>query len=204
MNPSSFSEFLRQALLNSSSHSLWLHSLSYLEHIGYRKIVKAIPYEKINVEVFHHLKDEIEHSFLLKQAACELNPNPLDPKVALQIQQIAENYFQSLDLLTEGWIRDLLGKEDSFLCYMGVSTVIEKRAMKVYPTYYAQLKDPSLRSKIQKIIKDESGHLTSLEEKMVLIPTSHPLDFSLLFEKEEGYFDHYLQQMSKLFHVQAA
>ena len=60
---------LDQVISVPAKHYLWLRSLSYLEYIGYRKMVKALGYDEVNRGVFRHLSDEIRHSYMLRELA---------------------------------------------------------------------------------------------------------------------------------------
>ena len=192
--------FLGEVLVSPSKHYLWLRSLSYLEYIGYRKMVKAVPYAEVNRGVFHHLNDEIQHSFMLRELAEKVFGRSSAEKKALhELIQIAEDYFQGLDSRIEDWVTEKKGSEDPYLCYLFVSYVIEKRAMQVYPHYFASLTTSPLKIVVQKIIKDESEHLAYLEGVMRHLPPLLSPKDSPLFQLEEGCFEDYLGRMNEFF-----
>jgi len=192
--------FLEEILQNNSKHYLWLRSLSYLEYIGYRKMVRAVPYPEVNLGVFHHLNDEIQHSFILKELAEKSFERPPLRKSALEeLVQIAEDYFQGFDSKIHDWVMEKKNAEDPFLCYLLVSYVIEKRAMRVYPQYFARLTASPLKMVVQKIIKEESEHLTYLERVLRRLFHDFSPAVALLFEFEEVFFEDYLRRMSQYF-----
>jgi hypothetical protein len=192
--------FLEEILQNDSKHYLWLRSLSYLEYIGYRKMVRAVPYTEVNLGVFHHLNDEIQHSFILKELAEKSFGRPLLRKSSLEeLVQIAEDYFQAFDSRIHDWVIEKKGAEDPFLCYLLVSYVIEKLAMKVYPQYFARLTTSPLKLVIQKIIKEESEHLAYLERMMRRMFHDFSSTTPILFEFEEAFFEAYLRRMNQYF-----
>jgi hypothetical protein len=195
-----FPSFLEEILLNDSKHYLWLRSLSYLEYIGYRKMVRAVPYQEVNLGVFHHLNDEIQHSFILKEVAEKSFGRPPFKKAAFEkLKQIAEDYFQSFDSQIHDWVAEKKKGGDSFLCYLLVSYVIEKRAMRVYPQYFSQLNASPLKLVLQKIIKDESEHLSYLEKVMRRLFHDFSPAISVLFDMEEKLFEAYLRRMNQYF-----
>ncbi|MFO1519387.1 MAG: ferritin-like domain-containing protein [bacterium] len=201
MTPANFwNSFLDEVNASDFKQYLWLRSLSYLEYIGYRKMVKAVPYSDVNLGVFHHLSDEIQHSFMLRELAEKsFGKQNLTEDAQKGLSQIAEDYFQDLDSQVHAWVKDTTGGEDPYLCYMTVSYVIEKRAMKVYPQYFARLTQSPLKVVIQKIIKDESEHLNYLERMIEHFPADLSLKDSPLFEFEENCFIDYIKRMRQYF-----
>ncbi len=219
--------FLEEVFSSQEKHFLWLKSLSYLEYIGYRKMVKSLSYDEMGKDTFQHLSDEIQHSFMLRRLADSI----LDPEacysseggksevirgiparlpqgmasagmtgiVLNRISQISENYFQTLDSKIGEWITDLSGAENHHLSYLWVSYIIEKRAMKVYPHYFSKLDSSPLKTTIQKIIKDESEHLSYLENYIQKISKKYLNHSSDLFVLEDRFFSHYLEEMQSCF-----
>src|SRR4030095_2309111 len=198
--PSSLTPFLEDIFASAGRHYHWLKSLSYLEFIGYRKMVKAVPFAEVNHGVYHHLSDEIQHSFMLRELAEKISEgSSLSPESLSSITRIAEDYFQTIDEKTDQTVRETLGVENPYLCYLGVSYLVEKRAMKVYPSYFAKAVSSSLKHVVQKIIKDESEHLAYLEGYINRFPAAGFLKDNRLFEVEEECFGRYLEAMKKHF-----
>jgi rubrerythrin len=197
----SFSPFLTEILSAPSRHYHWLKSLSYLEYIGYRKMVKAVPYSEVNQGVYHHLNDEIQHSFMLRELAEKsLGENSLTSEALKAMTQIAEDYFQGIDARAHRDVVEVLGTENPYLCYLGVSYAVEKRAMKVYPHYFSKLSQPSLKHVVQKIIKDESEHLSYLEGIINRFPPIEFLRDTSFLKAEEEHFNRYLEAMNQFFY----
>lgn len=193
---STWENYLSDILSSESKHYLWLRSLSYLEYIGYRKMVKAVPYKAVEEGVFHHLSDEIEHSFLLKEQAEKSFPTQhLSLEAIEELMDIAESYFQTLDLNIKNWVSQKLGNDNPYFCYLLVSYTIEKRAMAVYPQYYSKLTQSPLKIVIQKIIKDESEHLRYLENVLQNFQTEMGGETFEPLEVEEKLFATYLNNM---------
>ncbi len=194
--------FLTEVTSSPAKHYVWLRSLSYLEYIGYRKMVKALDYHQVQKGVFHHLTDEIQHSFMLKELAEKgfLHEDHLPP-FSEEFKNIAEAYFQDIDGEVQEWVTEKTGKKNSLLCYMLVSFLIEKRAMKVYPPYLYYLKEIPPKYIIQKIIKDESEHLSYLEDKIQTLPEYSIFKESLLEDFEETCFTRYLVEMKRCFEM---
>lgn len=192
--------FLEEVFSSQHKHYLWLKSLSYLEYIGYRKMVKSLSYNEMGKDTFQHLSDEIQHSFMLRRLADDYRGDrPRDPTELEKIPSIAENYFQTLDSKIGEWTTDLSGSENHQLSYLWTSYIIEKRAMKVYPYYFSRLESSPLKTTLQKIIKDESEHLSYLENYIQKLSKKYLSSSTDLFVIEENYFSNYLEEMQKCF-----
>ncbi|MFO1462175.1 MAG: ferritin-like domain-containing protein [bacterium] len=191
--------FLEEVTGSESKHYLWLRSLSYLEYIGYRKMVKALDYDKVNKGVYHHLTDEIQHSYMLRELAEKSYGRGHGDSFTEEFQKIAEEYFQKIDGAIDAWVQGACGGENSHLCYLLTSYIVEKRAMQVYPHYYNRLAEAPSKYIIQKIIKDESEHLSYLEGKMSLVPGLDALQTRKLLDFESECFGAYLRQMRACF-----
>lgn len=192
--------FLDEVTSSESKHYLWLRSLSYLEYIGYRKMVKALGYDNVNRGVFHHLTDEIQHSYMLRELA-EKNYGKGKPETfSEEYQDIAESYFQKIDAEIDSWVQRSHGTENPLYCYLLTSFIVEKRAMNVYPHYFSKVSEAPCKVIIQKIIKDESEHLSYLEGKMALVPGFDDKQAEALLNYESDCFAEYLRQMQACFH----
>jgi len=192
--------FLDDVVASEERHYLWLRSLSYLEYIGYRKMVKALGYDKVNKGVYRHLTDEIQHSFMLRELAEKSFGRQFKAEAFdREYQVIAEDYFQKVDAEIDERVRRLTAMKSPFLCYLLTSYIIEKRAMQVYPHYFSRLGEAPFKVIVQKIIKDESEHLAYLEGKMALWPEFGDEQSAELLAFEATCFSDYLQKMDARF-----
>jgi rubrerythrin len=224
MPPTNWDLFLEDVLGNRAKHYGWLRSLSYLEYIGYRKMIKSLGYEHLNKGAYRHLSDEIQHSFMLRELAQKYFEQDLQALFPLNlIQKISEEYFQQLDCEVSRRVIEMKSGRDvptatslpgnfngvietnpvgrlspsPVLCYMLTSYVIEKRAMKVYPSYLSKATEAPVKYTMQKIIRDESEHLTYLEGKMSMVSSMTFQDLHDLIETEENLFQQYLGRMTQ-------
>lgn len=196
--------FLEEVTPSPQKNYLWLRSLSYLEYIGYRKMVKALDYQEVHKGVYHHLTDEIRHSFMLKELAEKTIGDFLKPPSLEPLQQIAEDYFQGLDSEVHRWVLQETGAENPYLCYLLASYLVEIRAMKVYPMYFSRLSEAPAKYIIQQIIRDETEHLAYLQERMKLLEEFSAFQDSHLTDHEQKLFATFLEEMKEgmtsLFH----
>jgi hypothetical protein len=189
--------FLEDIVSFPQKNYLWLRLLSYLEYIGYRKMVKALNYQDVQKGVFHHLTDEIRHSFMLRELAEKTPGSESCAHSDLEsLQQIGEDYFQALDAEVHDWVSLQTGGENPYLCYLLTSYLIECRAMKVYPLYFSRLNEAPAKYVIQQIIRDESEHLHYLQEKMGFLEELATLQASELQVCERRLFGQLLSELS--------
>lgn len=195
-----FDELIPQIVQDEYTHYRFLSALSYLEHIGSRKIMKAIPYEELNPEIVHHMSEEVQHSLMLKQVAeREFDDCKLGQRDKNKIYQICENYFQRLDQGIKDHIQSLSGSYSPMQSYLWVSHIIEIRAMKVYPRYVEALSDGPLKSVIQKITKDEVEHLHMMKRIIQTLPKVPGLVESDMIALESQLFTEFLQDFEGYF-----
>lgn len=133
----------------------WLNHLSQLEYVGCRKILKAVPYEKIDLLTLQHIHEEAGHAFLLKEAATKLLPT-IGGFAETRLALPGWNYFKELDLR----VSDMLPLADQHLAYAFVSFIVEERVMVLYPAYRAKTTHPVVREALKIILAQEGRHET--------------------------------------------
>ncbi|MCI0572904.1 MAG: hypothetical protein L0Y66_19315 [Myxococcaceae bacterium] len=142
----------------------WLHTVSLLEFIGARKISRTVADRHPTREVLEHLADETRHAFAFKRLACEVAggdaPDYLCP-------QEATGYFQKLDRALAAWAMERTGREDLVLHYLLTTTVIERRAMQLYPLYKAASRNPAVREELGQVVTEEQNHRVAIEQACV-------------------------------------
>ena len=80
-------------------HARWLNTFSYLEYVGFRKIVKSQRAEALTAAILGHACEEGRHALGLKKLAVKLGGSAFDSYApeALLCGEEAEAYFQELD-----------------------------------------------------------------------------------------------------------
>lgn len=178
-------------------HYLWLKSLSYLEYIGYRKMIKSLPQPITSNPVFQHLSDEIRHSFVFQKLSEKLSESiTVLPSFESPLIAVAETYFQGLDAKIEEWVVANFSSKQPEYCYMLTSYVIERRALEVYPFYHAQLEEGTAKSMVLQVIKDEREHLDSLETRFEKIPQLKKIKDAEIWALENILFNQYIEALT--------
>ena len=136
-------------------HAKFLNTLSYLEYIGARKMLKSLPAPILNKSFLDHINEEIRHSLFLKSLAEKLaQTNYGFKEQELIAGSEASRYFQEVDHY---------GLKFSFsnpvLNYLYTTYAIEQRAMIFYSLYNDILKKKIFPFSMQSILNDEAEHL---------------------------------------------
>ena len=129
----------------------WVDLLSQLEYVGCRKIVKAVPYDRISLETLRHIAEEASHAWLLKAAAERLGLPERSWKDG-RFSEAGWRYFQGLDRGVEAVV------PDRALCYPLVAAAVERRVLALYPAYLERTKTPDVRRALTRILAQEKRH----------------------------------------------
>ena len=91
---------------NEELHKKWINTLSYMEHIGSRKIIKSQNSKKLNLDTLQHICEEARHAFFLKNIGHKHFKNfcPTFETSYLLGERAADSYFQNLDEFITGTI----------------------------------------------------------------------------------------------------
>lgn len=152
---------LRQIAAAPALEARWLNTLSLLEFIGARKISRTVADRHPSLEVLGHLADETRHAMAFKRLACEVAGGEISEYLCAQE---AAAWFQMLDRELAAWASQALGREDVRLNYLLTTTLVEQRAMLLYPLYKAATRHPSVRAELGKIVTEEQSHRRDIEE----------------------------------------
>src|SRR5271156_4542280 len=118
-------------------HARWLNTFSFLEYMGFRKIVKSQRAEVLNRSLLMHALEEGGHAFLLKKLAVKVGGKTFDfyaPETMLCFEG-AKAYFQKLDHGCDAKFADRNDLDRAKLVYLYVTWLIERRALDVYGRY---------------------------------------------------------------------
>ena len=160
-------------------HSRFLNTLSFLEYIGTRKIIKSQSSNYFNSELLEHLNEEARHSLFFKKLAQKQAGHPLGFRAEeLLLKKESENYFQKLDQKA----KEL--SSNPFFNYLYTTWAIETRALYLYSLYDKILKDHSFPFSLRFVLKEEEEHLKYVEESGVNKNPSHKKSLKDFEEKE--------------------
>lgn len=121
-----FEQWMESVLQDEALETRWLNLLSQLEYVGCRKILKSVPYDRVDAGVLQHIQEEALHAHLLKQLVLKRGGSEgwEDPSWS----EAGWEYIQSVD-------RGICEGLSPFVYYPLVSWVIEQRVLWLYPWY---------------------------------------------------------------------
>lgn len=158
---------LKKMALIPEMHGRFLNTLSLLEFIGARKIMKSQAEEMITPTVLAHAVEEIRHAQVIKKLAIKVggkNVITYDSR-ALLCGTEARNYIHGIDYKAQ----EVLGEVDSWRNYLLTTLIVEERAQELYPYYDEVLSHIGMGGPLQTIVREEVGHLADVIEKLKIV-----------------------------------
>ncbi|MDF3821377.1 rubrerythrin [Leptospira sp. 96542] len=206
--PNSIQETLRTISKNPITHSLWLNTLSLLEHLGSRKILMTQSSEDTSEMILRHATEEARHALFFKKAARTIRPEfskGYQPSDLLK-GTAAKLYFAKLDASVRKELHSAFPKNHpklSYLAYLYTTTIIEKRAMVVYNDYNSVLESERSPVNLRNLILEEEGHLEEMGSELTKWDPSWEVRLGRLEETESILFRRFWKQI-KEFTVESA
>lgn len=166
----SIEEILDKIISKPDLHARWLNTLSFLEHVGTRKIHKTQSRPDMTDLIIQHASEEARHAHFFKRMADRIDPkNVKDYRFSSMLcGYAAYRYFQGLDSMVEKkvWRQRQTKKADPFLCYLYVTTLVEERAGWLYPIYEKRLREMKSDITLASVIQEEERHLADMYRTM--------------------------------------
>lgn len=156
-------------------HARWLNTFSYLEYVGFRKIIKSQRADMLSRAFLNHALEEGGHAFLLKNMAVKVGGKAFDyytPETML-CPEAASAYFQTLDHGCDEKFAALPDLERSTIVYHYVTWLIERRALDVYGRYKDVLGTSPLAEQLDDLLGEEIGHLRQVEASLAASDPEH-------------------------------
>ncbi len=150
---------------DAALHARWLNTFSYLEYVGFRKIVKSQRVEVLTAAILGHACEEGRHALGLKKLAIKLGGAQFDSYApeALLCGEEAEAYFQDLDQACDEAFAGRSEPERGKLTYCYVTWLVERRALDVYQVYKRALGESEIARKLGGLLAEETKHLADVE-----------------------------------------
>ena len=155
---------LKKLIDHPEIHGRFLNTLSLMEYIGARKIVKSQRESQIDSEVLAHMTEEIRHAQIFKKLALQISDGRLRTYDEEYLAAGAEgrSYLQTIDR----GIESLLGHGRFWENYLLSTLVIEERANQVYPEYARLLAPFGMDGYLKTILREEAKHLNEIREQL--------------------------------------
>lgn len=186
---------LKQISTHPETESRWLNTVSLMEFIGARKISRTVADRHPSLAVLQHLADETRHALAFKRLAFEVAGK--EPEGYLCIEA-AKTYFQTLDRALSAWATERRGQEDTFLNYLLTTTLIEERAMVIYPLYKAATASDAVKAELKNVVIEEQSHRVEIEERCKqILALAGVKDLSEVEALETKLFDGFLSALER-------
>ncbi len=172
-----FYDFLREIAKTPHLHARFLNTLSLLEYMGSRKILKSQRAESITLELLSHTAEEIRHAQTFKKLALKVGEGKVESYAQEHLFCGAEAaaYFQTIDQSAA----QHLGHPDPWTNYLLTTLLIEERANQIYPFYEDVLASVGYPGHLKLIVREENSHLQDITARIEEIT---PLTPALLTE----------------------
>ena len=197
---------LEEIIKNPTLHVKWLNTLSYLEHMGAKKIHKANLGLYVNEKILSHACEEARHAYFYKKSIRKIEPNLPEDFNYSYSNLIAGfssfKYFQRLDLEVLKYFQNKQKNFNknflAFLCYLYVTYLIEERADMVFNIYQERLEKLQIPINILSIIKEEEKHLKEIFDMIQKFDQEYDQHLQELSNLETNLFDWYLNRLEKV------
>ena len=153
-------------------HARMVNTLSRMEYVGVRKMLKARHVDQLDLDGVQHIVEEATHALRLKKAAIKLLGGVEDgvrtySEADTLAGDGAEAYLQGVDRGCEELLASFNLEEParSEANYLLSSFVIEIRAQAFYPMYEQTLQDAGAPFSVRSILNDELRHLAEMAER---------------------------------------
>jgi hypothetical protein len=155
---------VRAIVAEPNLHARWLNTFSYLEYVGFRKIVKSQRAEVLSAEILTHALEEGRHALGLKKLALKIGGEAFATydRSLMLCGDDAEAYFQNLDKSCDEVFADRPDALRAKLVYCYVTWLVERRALQVYGVYKDALGTSPVASRIGGLLMEEEKHLSDV------------------------------------------
>lgn len=188
-------ELLEKIAAKPSLEARWLNTLSLLEYIGARKIGKTFSKEHPSIEVLEHHADETRHAYAFKRLSAIVSGGE---DLGYLCPEAAVDYFQTLDKTLTEWITRLTSKIDSRQNYLLVTSIVERRAMKLYPVYRRITRNGFIRDELKRVVEEEANHRRAIEDECLKILNRNDVpEFDECDRMEEALFAKFQEAVEK-------
>lgn len=181
--------FLQKIIQEPKQHSRWLNTISFLEHIGSRKILATQSGIGMGEMILRHASEEARHAHFFKRMSERISPGscPDYQTGNLHCGFSAFLYFQRLDgmVLKNLNVSGIQGKKQSFLSYLYVTHLIEERADFLYKEYDQVLKENQIPVSLKAVLKEEEFHLAEMQAALITEDPEYGTRYALFQENEK-------------------
>lgn len=201
MSDATLNHLLPIVVRNPELHARWLNTCSFLEYIGFRKIVKSQSAETMNLQILQHAAEESRHAITLKRLALQAGGANFDHYApsTLLAGEAAEAYFQGLDRACANRIAAAFpASEATSITYLYVTWLIEERAVGVYGAYRDALRAAGREAPLQGLLNEEAQHLAQVKQALADKDPEFATRSRELSKLEDALYRHFLHALTEV------
>jgi bacterioferritin (cytochrome b1) len=183
---------LKKIVASDNFCGRFLNTLSCMEYVGARKIIKNQAQQQINKKILTHMHEEMRHALVLKKAALRVLPDlcaSYAPE-ALLAGEAAYQYFQAVDHAAPS----VLQEQDPWRCYLYTTFLIEVRVLVFYAAFDRVLIEAEKAPVFRGILAEEEKHLEDVSQELKTIP-DYEKNIAQLNAVEAQAFDAFLERV---------
>lgn len=190
-----FREMIIRLVKFPDLHARFVNTLSLLEYMGARKILKSQRTDEVSIQTLAHASEEIRHAQMLKKLALKLSDGRLDSysEIDLLCGMEAKKYFHSIDHAGIGLFQLKRSKEN----YLLTTLLIEERATGIYPVYEQVLNQMSIQNPLHTLIREEDRHLFEIRSKIQEAAVLTDDQLNELRSIEEIQFNSFIESLNR-------
>ena len=189
-------------------HARLLNTLSRLEYIGVRKMLKSRRSEHLDLDGLQHLLDETIHALRLKKAALAVAGDRGAITTYADRDTLAgdagEAYIQGVDHAALAALADLDEAARPEVNYLLSSAAIEVRAQAFYPLYEKRLRASGVSVSVAAIMRDEDRHLAEMAARLERTLPDWRARLEKVLEVEARLFDAFMDALTDALGAAAA
>ena len=176
-------------------HSRFLNTISLMEYMGARKIIKSQMEGEVDEHLLAHIGEEIRHARVFKKMALKLSGGKLTSyqDCHLLAGQQGRSYIQSVDRS----VAAALQQENSRENYLLSTLLIEERAALVYPFYAQRMIPLGFGSQISSVLKEEQYHLEQIRGYILQSGSLGLTQMETLYKMEQEAFEALMQAVAE-------
>lgn len=199
MQVQKFDEYLSIIIENPDLHARWLNTFSFLEYIGFRKIVKSQIAESLSAETLSHAVEEGRHALRLKRLALKIGGPKFNSYAShtLLCGETAKAYFQNLDRYCEASFSEAPEEIKARSTYLYVTWLVEIRAIEIYQQYQMALQNLGLPLVLQGLLKEEEGHLQYVQDELRVLDPKFSSRVQQFKKKEQELYATFLKALTE-------
>lgn len=194
LTPNQIEAAIATIVMDKNLHARWLNTFSYLEYIGFRKIVKSQRAELMTCKILSHALEEGRHALGLKQMAVRIGGEAFATYAAenMLCGEEAEAYFQNLDAACDQAFADRPDATSTKLVYCYVTWLVERRALQVYGAYKMALNVSPDAGPISGLLMEEKKHLSQVAAEIAATDPEFVTRTAKLEAIEQGLYETFI------------